>query len=85
MIPEKKLKWMVTKLASTLMKLKAREINLSNEKSSLKKQVLDLQNVLDHAQNLSKAISKQKVELSGHILFSRRDKLEKLTFDRSGC
>ena len=77
MIPEKKLKWMVTKLASTLMKLKAREINLSNEKSSLKKQVLDLQNVSDHAQNLSKAISKQKVELSGHLLSSRRDKLEK--------
>ena len=85
MIPEKKLEWMVTKLASTLMKRKAREINLSNEKSSLKKQVLDLQNVSDHAQNLSKAISKQKVELSGHLLFSRRDKLEKLTFDRSGC
>ena len=77
MIPEKKLKWMVTKLASTLLKLKAREINLSNEKSSLKKQVLDLQNFSDHAQNLSKAISKQKVELSGHLLSSRRDKLEK--------
>ncbi|KAL9184599.1 hypothetical protein ACHAXT_012569 [Thalassiosira profunda] len=63
-IPEEKLQWMVAKLATALVKMKGREVNLSKEKAALNEEILDLKRASGDAQKELEAASKEKAELN---------------------
>jgi len=77
-IPQEGSSLPASKLALALVKLKAREIHLSKDKSSLKTKILELQKVSKDAQFVLRKTSKEKGELQDRL---RTSAIEKETME----